>query len=182
MDPLTLTVSIIAVIGAGGSVAKGLRKLVSLKDVPDELLQLNNEVSDVYKIVFAINGCCNHRQDKSSVVNAESSYVSATMQRAKDLVLELEIYVAHELTKVVANGDRVDRVAWLRAGGKVGKLKDRLRDMKADLGVAVNILNLTYIQQLEYRPVQIAKNSLNLPVLPAKAVLRVIRIHEFQKQ
>ncbi|MCJ1399992.1 hypothetical protein MMC11_003195 [Xylographa trunciseda] len=155
MDPLSATVSIIALIGAGGSVAKGLRKIVSLKDAPDELQQLNHEVSAVCMIVSTIKECCTYRQDHSPVVNAESNYVATTLQRAKDFVLELEVFVAHDLTKVVANGDRVDRFAWLRAGGKVGKLKDRLRDIKADLGVAVNILNLTHMQQLEYYPVHV---------------------------
>ncbi|MCJ1382884.1 hypothetical protein MMC17_005997 [Xylographa soralifera] len=154
MDPLSLTVSIIALFGAGGSAAKGLRKIISLKDAPDELQQLNNEVSGICMIVSTIKDCCRYREDHSLVVNAESNYVSTTLQRAKDLALELDIFVAYELTKVVANGDKVDRIAWLRAGGKVGKLKDRLRYVKVDLGVAVNLLNLTYIQQLEYRPVQ----------------------------
>ena len=53
MDPLSLTASIIAVFGAGGSLVKGLRKLLSLKDVPVFLLQLSDELSDTSRVVLA---------------------------------------------------------------------------------------------------------------------------------
>ena len=141
MDPLSLTVSIIALLGVGGSAAKGLRQTVSLRDAPDELQQLNNDVSGVCMMISAIKDCCRY-----PMVNVESSYVSTTLQRAMDLALELDTFVAYELTKVVANGDKVDRIAWVRAGTKVGKLKDRLRDIKVDLGFAVHILNLQVLR------------------------------------
>ena len=50
-DLLSLTASIIAVIGAAEGVSKTLAKIKSLLNAPDELLALNNEVSDL-KIIF----------------------------------------------------------------------------------------------------------------------------------
>ena len=50
-DPLSLTASIIAVLGATDSVGKALSKIKYLKESPNELLALINEVSD-FKIVL----------------------------------------------------------------------------------------------------------------------------------
>lgn len=45
MDPLSLTASIIGVGGAATTTVKYLRRFTSLRDVPEQLLQLLNEVS-----------------------------------------------------------------------------------------------------------------------------------------
>jgi len=45
MDPLSLTANIIAVSNAALSATQDLRKLVALRQVPEQILQLQNEVS-----------------------------------------------------------------------------------------------------------------------------------------
>ena len=45
MDPISLRASIIAILGAGGAIAKAMHKIRGLKHAPDVLLQLNNEVT-----------------------------------------------------------------------------------------------------------------------------------------
>ena len=47
MDPLSLTASIIAVVGAGSTIGKGLKKAVEARHMPDVVLDLNNEISDL---------------------------------------------------------------------------------------------------------------------------------------
>ncbi|KAL6411852.1 hypothetical protein AUP68_04231 [Ilyonectria robusta] len=44
MDPLSITASVLAVLGAVGQTAKALKKLWGLKDAPEELASLVNEV------------------------------------------------------------------------------------------------------------------------------------------
>ena len=56
MDPLSLTASIIAVLGAGGVVAKGIRKVICLRDIQNSFLQLNNELSDLQIVIAAVQG------------------------------------------------------------------------------------------------------------------------------
>ncbi len=45
MEPLSITASILTVLGAAGQVKKGLERLQSLKNAPQELCALTNEVS-----------------------------------------------------------------------------------------------------------------------------------------
>jgi len=43
MDPLSLTVSALTILQAAGAAGKGIHKLLSLKDAPQQLQQLSNE-------------------------------------------------------------------------------------------------------------------------------------------
>lgn len=45
MDPLSLTANIIAVASAASSASREIRKLAKLKDAPEQILQLQNEVT-----------------------------------------------------------------------------------------------------------------------------------------
>lgn len=47
MDPLSITASIISILAVAKGVDQGLQKLQSLREVPDVILALNNEVSDL---------------------------------------------------------------------------------------------------------------------------------------
>ena len=50
-DPLSITASIIAVIGAAEGVGKTLTKIRNIRNAPTELLALINEVSDLRTIL-----------------------------------------------------------------------------------------------------------------------------------
>ena len=47
MEPLSITAGTIAVLTASANVSKLLRKALKLKQAPDVLIALNNEVSDL---------------------------------------------------------------------------------------------------------------------------------------
>ena len=53
-DPLSITASIIAVLGAADSVSKVLSKIRIFNDSPDGLLALINEVSDFKVVLYDI--------------------------------------------------------------------------------------------------------------------------------
>jgi hypothetical protein len=48
MDPLSIAASILAVVSAAQTAAEVVKKLVALRHVPDQILQLNNEISPLY--------------------------------------------------------------------------------------------------------------------------------------
>jgi hypothetical protein len=45
MDPISITASVIAVIGAAAQTSKALRALYNLRNAPEEVFELTNEVS-----------------------------------------------------------------------------------------------------------------------------------------
>ena len=143
MDPISLIASIITLIGAGGSVAKGLRKLISLKEAPDSLLQLNNEISDLQLVASAIQEI--FWQCSESLGEARKSHhaiLDNALSNTKTVILELEVLIVYGLAKVTAGGSRVNRLAWVREERKIQAMKDRLRAARMDLVAATSLLNL----------------------------------------
>ena len=51
MEPLSVAANIIAVLGAGGAIINTLDQANSIRQAPDIVLALNNEISDLRLIV-----------------------------------------------------------------------------------------------------------------------------------
>lgn len=139
MDPLSITASIVAIVGAGGSLASGLRRIHALRDAPDDLLQLNEELSQIQLLVSAIQESCRQRGKRVSAEDQCDEFIFMTLRRSRDDVLNVEKLIAYDLTKVSSNGDKLDRGAWLGAQSKVQRAKDCLRETKSSL---TGILNM----------------------------------------
>ena len=141
MDPLSVTAAIIAIVGAGGTVGRGLRKLAALRNAPDSLLQLNNEVTDLQLVVQAVDiNSLNNSADDSAAA-AQYQLIQNALERVKTVVLELEKLIEYTLTKMTDSGTKIDKNAWLRSEKKIQKLKERIRDAKNDLAMASSIAN-----------------------------------------
>lgn len=139
MDPLSVTASIVAIVGAGSSLASGLRSIYALKDAPDELLQLNEELFHVQLLVSAIQESCRQRGDRVSAEDQCDKLIFMTLKRSRDKVLDVEKLIAYDLTKVTANGDKLDKAAWLRAPSKVRRAKERLLEVRIALTGILNV-------------------------------------------
>ncbi len=147
MDPLSLTASIIAIVSAGSIVNKGLEKILSARRLPDILLQLNNEVTDLKYIVQDIDDLLRQqaqatREDKKPLPS-HASLISA-LEFSKRTLLALESLVAYKLT-VVDSRDRrtrIDWMAWLRVESKVERLKEDIRTDRVRLSSALSLLTL----------------------------------------
>ncbi|KAH6722050.1 hypothetical protein BKA61DRAFT_166849 [Leptodontidium sp. MPI-SDFR-AT-0119] len=54
MDPLSLTASLIAVVGLASQTSKALRSLYNLRHAPREILELANEVSELQALLSLV--------------------------------------------------------------------------------------------------------------------------------
>ena len=139
MDPLSVAASILTIVGAGGSLASGLRRLYALKDAPDALRQLNAELTNIHLLVSAIQDSCRQRGNRVSSGDSCDEFIYAILKRSRDEVLDIEKLIAHELTKVTSNGDKLDKMAWLRTQSKVQRAKESLHETK---NILTGILNV----------------------------------------
>ena len=133
MDPLSLTASILTILGVGGTVTKGLNRIRMLKDAPDTLLQLNNEVVDIHLVIRSVDELIQRWSYQPSSSERQRAMVHATVGRTKDTVLELECLIAYILTKETDIGTKVDRSAWMMNIDKIREMKNRLRAAREDL-------------------------------------------------
>ena len=141
MDPLSLTASIIAIVGGGSTVAKGLKKILSARHLPDILLQLNNEVTDLQYIVQDINDLLQQQAQKH--LPSYASLISA-LKFSKQTLLALESLIAYELTTVDSRDGqtRIDWISWLRVEPKIKRLKEDIRTDRVRLSSALSLLAL----------------------------------------
>ena len=145
MDPLSMTASILAVVGAGSTVRKGLKKLISARRLPDILLQLNNEVTDLQYIIQDVNDLLRQRSQSTGEDRCPlSSHTSLTsaLEHAKATLLALESLIVYELTIVDSlNGrTKIDWIMWLRVESKVKSLTDDIRTDRVRLSSALSLL------------------------------------------
>lgn len=145
MDPLSLTAGIIAVVGAGSTIGKGLKKVVAARHMPDIVLALNNEVSDLRYVVHDLNDLL-QQQDQVAYENRRPlpghASLSSALEHVKETLLALESLIAYELTTVDStNGHtKIDWSSWLRAEPKVQKIKDDIHIDRVRLSSALSFL------------------------------------------
>lgn len=143
MDPLSVTASILAVIGAGSTVSKGLKKIISAGRLPI-LLQLNNEVTDLQVVVQGVHDLLQQlsqiNRDDEGFLSARAGLVSA-LGHVKETLLALESLIAYQLTTIHSRDGRtrVDRISWLQVEKKVRSIKDDIRTNRVRLSTALSL-------------------------------------------
>ncbi|KAL9116731.1 MAG: hypothetical protein Q9187_006741 [Circinaria calcarea] len=167
MDPLSITASIITIIGVGGQAAKAVRKLASLKGAPDLVLALNNEISDLHLVVLAIQDVFQRQQTSGLLfpgswpgeANVNAS-VTKSLRDANEKVVELE--ALHNRLITSASGPSgsatLNRTAWLREQKRVKKMQEDLRSVRLKLTAALSILNSSTLLRVQ-EGVQVIQNN-----------------------
>ena len=82
MDPLSITISCVVVIGASGAATKGLKKLRDLMKVPEVLLSIMNEIADLTLVVQDIRFSFHFRKPPSNISQASISIIHRLLNRA----------------------------------------------------------------------------------------------------
>ena len=143
MDPLSLTASIIAIVGIGGQAAKAVRKLASLKDAPDLLLALNNELSDLRVVVLAIQDVFQKQQSRATEARVDASVVNS-LRQTKETVLKLE--ALYDRLDTLASWSSwstpLHKATWLREQKRVRMVQEDLGNVRLKLAATLGVLNL----------------------------------------
>ena len=150
MDPLSLTASIIAVLGVGGQAAKGIGKLAATRGTPELVLALNNEISDLQVVVLAIQDIFD-RQRSSGVpfpgqragdINIDAS-ITSSLKQANDVVTDLEEFYTRLKVSTFGSPGTVTfaKTVWLREQRKIKRMKDDLKSVRLKLTMALGALN-----------------------------------------
>ena len=174
MDPLSISASVVALLGAGGTLAKLLRKGIGLKNAPSVLRALNDEVSelqltanDVNDLLWTANGDPNDQPPKSLV---------STLSRVKSILSQLESYVSYELTTITTDGEkyRLDKSVYLRAEHRLQQFKDEILTSRIALATALSLFNssISMRHQIQSRQISSSLEKLHtkIEMVPALAV------------
>ncbi|KAJ4371530.1 hypothetical protein N0V83_004749 [Neocucurbitaria cava] len=141
MDPLSITASVLAIIGASEKTVKGLAKLRSFKHAVAEFSALINEVQDL-RLVLANVAVQNHQLEQ----NPDDGPVLALrslLKRAEKQVQELEEYIQYDLSKPGIDepgGIRVKRRSWVLHQEKLATIQQGIKTSRLNLATAIGIV------------------------------------------
>lgn len=141
MDPLSVTASVVAIVGAAGTVSLSIKKLLSLRGTSDAVLALNNEVSDLQLVLQGINALL---QKKSSSIQPEiGSSIRNTSNQATKCLQDLNAIIDFKSmsTGKVHGKPKFNRTAWFRQHRRIQRIQEDLRSLRTKLITALGILN-----------------------------------------
>ena len=142
-DPLSIIASIIAVVGAAEGVTKTLAQLKSIRNAPDELLALINEVSDLKVILSDVQMYVVHNTQRLRIFQAELQNLSTLIDRAKTKLLDLDRLIQYRLMKPESTSNQIktSRREWLRARSTVNQFRQALRDIRLNIVTQMVVIN-----------------------------------------
>ena len=89
MDPLSVTASILTILGVSGQAVKAVKRVVSLKEAPEIVLRLHNELSDLHLLTVAIQDVFQKVQASGIPLDTRKS-VTNSLKLVNEKLLELE--------------------------------------------------------------------------------------------
>jgi len=151
-EPLSLAASIIAVLGAAEKTGRGLERLRSLHNASDEIEYILNEVylpssrphlhqanmsqiNDMRVVLRSVHNA------EMALTGSEAEDIHELVQRCRNEVLELDTLVTYHLQAASgydsAGRAKVNTRGWLSKSGQLGRIRERLRDRRENLAVAL---------------------------------------------
>ena len=149
MDPLSISVSIVALIGAAQQVAAGLNKLASLRGAPAAVLALNNELSDLRLVLSEAEPLLLKHGRATAGIRASDTTQTATstvandtrlklsIERAKDKLVELELIIQ---SRLMTRMGAIDRLGWLKEQDKIRKALEDLRIARLNITAMLGVV------------------------------------------
>ena len=139
MDPLSISASVVTLLSAGGTLSKLLRKGIGLKNAPDVLRALNDEVSELQSTANDVDDLL--RTATRDPDDRPPKSLTGSLSRVKSGLLQLESYISYQLTTVTDDGEsiRLDKSVYVRAERRLQELKDEIHVSRIALASALSL-------------------------------------------
>lgn len=141
-DPLSVVASIAGLMAFAASTARNLTTLMaSVRDAPDDIFDLRVELENLSALIqCAYNVAAKHPLRPEDAPLAET--VSDCLGRCQVVMAAIEVQLKQFLSR--SGGGRrspIRMISWTMRKGEIRNLRDRLRDSKASLQLAISVLN-----------------------------------------
>ena len=142
-DPLSITASIIAVVGAAEGVGKTINKIRNFREAPYELFSLINEISDFRIVLGDIEGNLIQNTSYIQLQAEQSEHMSALLDRAKEQLLQLDELVQYQLVRPDSTSQqvKVSRQTWARATNTVKTYRKSIRNTRLNIIAYMTVIN-----------------------------------------
>ena len=143
-DPLSITASIVAIIGAAEGVTKIIRKVKHIQHAPIKLLALLNEVADLTTVLKVVQTFIRDQNTQScNIPQDQVQQVSILVDRAKDEILQLEKLIEYTLVKPNSTLEsiKISRQEWLKARPEITEFQQSFRDIRLKVMTHMALIN-----------------------------------------
>ena len=139
MEPVSAVASVVTLLEAGGFISRKLKQLAQLRK-DDVLSALNNEIEDLRLVVEEVSDIVGSADDAGHA--PRSLALQRAIQTVKDALLDLQRFLAYDVTTFTAAQARLDKSVYLRTTEKLQRLKDRIRNAKLDLSLTLQTFSV----------------------------------------
>ena len=150
MDVLSAVSGIITLLGAGGTIIQGLERLSSLREAPNTVLALNNEVSDFRVAILELMSILQQESAISSISRAYNNNLGSVLRRAQDKLMELESLIKYRLLTPTSGSEiRLNKSAWILERHKIKQIQEEICSIRINLITILGIINSNSVSRLQ---------------------------------
>ncbi|KAL9067376.1 MAG: hypothetical protein Q9157_006830 [Trypethelium eluteriae] len=155
MDPLSVSASIVALVGAATTAVKIIKKL---HDAPSEVCGLLEEISDLQAVLAGLHTVVTNlsAEDRSPTTRLLTQSLSDLLDRAKSKIVKIGGIIHGILDRPAAeNGKaKVSRVSWLMEKSNVRALQEDIRSIKLSLALLLGAVASDNISRVQAQVVE----------------------------
>ena len=156
MDPLSLTTSVLALLGACGTASRTFAKIRRLRDAPALIQAINNEVADLHLVITDINEFFEDAQECGRHISSPEGkpleLYSSTLDQTRKKILAVEHVIAYRLLKPGREADlKIDRSVFLREESNLVRLRSELQDCRQRMIGLFSHLGIRKLANIETR-------------------------------
>ena len=142
-DPLSISASMIALLGAAEAVTKIIGKIRHIHNGPTQVLALLNEVADLTVVLKNVQSFVRSQTTQSYIPQDQLQQLASLVEKAKNEVHQLEEVIQRTLIKPNTNTKsiRIFRLEWLKAKPRIVEFKQNLRDIRLKITAHVTLAN-----------------------------------------
>lgn len=171
MDPLSITVSAITLLGTVKGISKGLQKLVSLRRASDLVLALINELEDFQIILNVVQSVITQRESIAKAPAGLTGDLNSLLERSKGLLEEIQVMTDGLLASHGSKEQpRLSRIKWLKRQSALQPLQKELEGIKHSISALLAAAVSSDVLRVELRLDEIAGVSLIAQVQQAQAL------------
>ena len=154
MDPLSITAAALALLGACTTASRTFAKIRRLKNAPEIIQSLNNEVTDLRLVMLDaadyINRTNYHEPASLSLDGPIVTLCSSTFDQVRKKILAVETPLHYRVLKAGENdGLKVNKTAFLRAHDELARMQTDLRILRLKLAAIFNQIGMKRVASIE---------------------------------
>ena len=140
MGFLTFGASLIRTLSAVGNLKRRLDDAVHIKNAPNALMALRDEVHDCEELLYGTLKIA--RNSGHDLTTSKLRNVTNTLEQMKTTVLALESHLQLQLPKASGHSSSIERLAYLRGTPRAETLRNQLSRANLELSRWKSLVNL----------------------------------------